>query len=750
MDKKLKEDIEVNERWLEVPCQDSKLSQLCCEYSDLLPCCNALIPRGKRFRDRAKILWGKVSFLDLFELKKELLKTDYFKFKTTSWCMFPVLKKGDTLKIESCSLNDLKIGEIPVYRRNNRLYSHRIVDKHILEGKERIITRPDTAKVRKGLLQEELEEEDLLGKVREVERDKKRFPLEKREANFWERFLYTRHKLSLALLKLLSRVSMKTLTCIQSLWIYRWLGKKLIKRLEHNIDFQLATPSRHKLEIYEYTPLEKRDNFRPREYKNFHIIMKLKDTPIGCVTFLNRDKDCPYTGFWLAELWIRLRYRGLGLESFLVNRAQDFLRERDLEQISYPRPPVVLKRSFLRAPLYFNSQELLIVLSKDKTDGDLTKRALSLIRAGIDWDVFYKLAIASGKPAAIMKHIKFLSGLEAVGHSAIDRLKGAFFDTIDSTTRNHRQLLDILKEFSKAKISVIPLKGTYLSQRLYGDISLRGKNLDIDLLIKEQDIERATALLKGLGYKERPEEEIKIWRWQKTFSKEGFAFLELQWDITMMLRDSQRIEGLWQSADNVKIYSEGVGLDICQWDNEVLLLYLCVTLINSSGYRDLRYFFDIFQLLENTSTSFDWGAFIRKARRYKINNSVFASLLKANEILNAKVPKPVLEELKPSFLKGILIRIFLSRSVIFTDNLRRRFMDNFLSYIFFELLEANSARDYLRIVKRVMFPPRELLEIRSDNPASARISISSNWQYSLCVLKRLCKSFSLIGRILVR
>ncbi|MDD5566450.1 MAG: hypothetical protein PHG31_06140, partial [Candidatus Omnitrophica bacterium] len=96
--------------------------------------------------------------------------------------------------------------------------------------------------------------------------------------------------------------------------------------------------------------------------------------------------------------------------------------------------------------------------------------------------------------------------------------------------------------------------------------------------------------------------------------------------------------------------------------------------------------------------------------------------------------------------KRLFIVFFLSRSVIFSNNIRRKIMDSFLSYILFELLEAQSFRDLILLARRVLFPPEGALEMSVYVPKSG--AITSRMQYWACILKRLGRGFCKIAKLL--
>ena len=131
-------------------------------------------------KKRHKILWGRADCVDLFALKEDILQKECFDFKAVSWCMFPVMQKGDHIKVENTDIRRIKAGDIPVYRSGGQLYAHRAIGRESVNGKEFIITRPDMAGDTgntKGA--ERVPVENVLGKISRIRRGERSFSIEK-------------------------------------------------------------------------------------------------------------------------------------------------------------------------------------------------------------------------------------------------------------------------------------------------------------------------------------------------------------------------------------------------------------------------------------------------------------------------------------------------------------------------------------------------------------------------------------------
>ncbi|OGX15735.1 MAG: hypothetical protein A2166_03145 [Omnitrophica WOR_2 bacterium RBG_13_41_10] len=360
-------------------------------------------------------------------------------------------------------------------------------------------------------------------------------------------------------------------------------------------------------------------------------------------------------------------------------------------------------------PVLYNTEELLLICARKDLNEKLKKKATDLIKEGIQWEGFSESAMRSGVAFFTYNALKGIAPYTHIPQFVFDRLKFGYSFIVSKSTCQHKELMELLKLFAQKDISLLPLKGTVLSKRLYGDIAARSLGVDIDLLIKEKDKERATALLEDIGYSFNPDNEVKSKQWQYLFSKPKAVMIDLHWDITPAYQVAPRINGLWQGTR----YKEGAGIGYYEFQEEELLLYLSAHLVSSDCFSNLKYVCDINELLHKYKDILDWDSIIKKAKSWRLSNSLYLALMVSKALLDSDLPLEVLSRLKPFFLKLIWIKIFVNKKVILRNGIRRRFINGFLCYIFFELIEAQSPKEYLSIFKKVFFPSKEVMGKRN-------------------------------------
>ena len=77
------------------------------------------------------------------EIGKALADSDRVTFRAQGTCMYPCVRPGDVLRIESRAAEEVAIGDIAVCRRPGYLFGHRTIDKGVEDGRRYIVTRPD-------------------------------------------------------------------------------------------------------------------------------------------------------------------------------------------------------------------------------------------------------------------------------------------------------------------------------------------------------------------------------------------------------------------------------------------------------------------------------------------------------------------------------------------------------------------------------------------------------------------------------
>jgi hypothetical protein len=127
------------------------------------------------------------------------------------------------------------------------------------------------------------------------------------------------------------------------------------------------------------------------------------------------------------------------------------------------------------------------------------------------------------------------------------------------------ELKALLHEFAARGIDVVPLKGPYLAERVYGDVSLRGC-CDLDVLVGAADLERADAMLAELGFEPGEADD-----YHRTWKRRG-ATVELHFDVENRLAFDFDVAGALRRSETGEFQGEACR----RFAPEDELLFLCL------------------------------------------------------------------------------------------------------------------------------------------------------------------------------
>jgi len=272
--------------------------------------------------------------LQIFELGRLFVGKKMVKFHPQGICMYPCIKPGDTLHIEPRSVDQIKVGDIAVYRRFNRLFTHRTIDKGIRDGQNYIITRPDIAKFSND---GPTFDQDILGIVAHIERKAKILDTAKKDCPLVKRFFLNIYLQYYHLKQSLGNKVIYIISYLQQFKAYRKFAKFLFINSKKKIEFSLQAPlyskinSRffRKMSSEEFLNLQRGESPAPR----WIITLSVNSNPAGFLSFVFKPKNCPFSGWWLSEAKVGIRYRGTNLEERLLNQADNLLNQLGIQTV---------------------------------------------------------------------------------------------------------------------------------------------------------------------------------------------------------------------------------------------------------------------------------------------------------------------------------------------------------------------------------------------------------------------------------
>jgi len=258
-------------------------------------------------------------------------------------------------------------------------------------------------------------------------------------------------------------------------------------------------------------------------------------------------------------------------------------------------------------------------------------------------------------------------------------------NAIQVRTIKSLQLASNLKEvtgaFKAEGIEAIPLKGPVLAQRLYGDIGSR-HSVDLDLLVRGEQIERIIEIPKDLGYTLTfPNPGFSSRRWNYYFrykkeigmhNKDQGIFLELHAGIDnhSLIRQSKE-DFLWEGLSEQTVG----GNQYLSMNEDNTFLYLT---FHGGMHQFTRLFWlrDVAEALNRWSL--DHQKILINARSLGIERMLGMGLVLAREYFNAGIPHEYDEYLKKddkviqTLVRHCNHRILGPENPLFSSKIRRQ------------------------------------------------------------------------------
>ncbi len=257
------------------------------------------------------------------EIGRELADHNGATFYVKGTCMYPAMRPGDVLTIQSRRASDVSVGDIAVCSRNNAyLTCHRVIERFERNGHAFIITRPDRGKGP----DEPAFDENLLGVVINITRRGRPVPLRSAAYPLPVRLYYAiRAALAGMAYRLKLRLS-SALGRLSGTVIYRLIARMLFFIFSPRMRFEVSVPLNAALGDGIYRRLDP-DTFDTRiEWKGklitrwtLMLYLDGRREPAARITY---ERDAGAHDTWcVAESYVDTLYRGAGLNDALAQKA---------------------------------------------------------------------------------------------------------------------------------------------------------------------------------------------------------------------------------------------------------------------------------------------------------------------------------------------------------------------------------------------------------------------------------------------
>jgi signal peptidase I len=262
------------------------------------------------------------------DIGRVLADRDGVTFRVQGTCMYPTMRAGDVMRIQTCMASQVQVGDIAVCRAPGYLFSHRVIAKGEQDGRSYIITRPDRAH-RGG--DAPTFDDNLLGVVVKLTRNGKSVPLTPSaypiplQGYYAVRLAWIERapRMRLALKQILAR--------LQDHPLYRHIVRCILRagfaltrpRILYSVRVPFASLGDAVYRQFTVDDFDPQVEWNGRPFEQWTLVLTLNGArePAAWITYA-RDAGGTWT---VKKMFVRQRYRGAGLDEALQRQAEPIL-----------------------------------------------------------------------------------------------------------------------------------------------------------------------------------------------------------------------------------------------------------------------------------------------------------------------------------------------------------------------------------------------------------------------------------------
>ncbi|MDR7666855.1 nucleotidyltransferase family protein [Methanosarcina sp. Z-7115] len=366
-----------------------------------------------------------------------------------------------------------------------------------------------------------------------------------------------------------------------------------------------------------------------------------------------------------------------------------------------------------------SEDRLLLYCSRLNISKEIKYKIEKILNESLDWNYILECSVRQGISPLFYWNLSKIGNGKDVPSEVMKSLQKTYYRNFARNMLLYDELSKVLMAFRGAGIDTIVLKGAFLAEGIYKNIGLRPMN-DIDLLVKEKDLQKAKRELTKLMYftpkiifptKLHEQFQMACSNELPPFVHETRKIcIEIHWDIQPP-QSSYKVDinEFWNSAKSIKIDD----IEALTFAPEDILQHLCLHLhkhINSSSAppaKPLRDYCDIAEVIKHYKETINWESLIKSSNDHRIEEPIFQGLYIANKYFEAFVPENVLQRL---CVKSTIVFEKMFKIVI-ENNLNRK---NQLDVIYYltNLKLINGTCNKVRIIFGDIFPSKEFMIYR--------------------------------------
>lgn len=285
--------------------------------------------------------------------------------------------------------------------------------------------------------------------------------------------------------------------------------------------------------------------------------------------------------------------------------------------------------------------DLMLCCARTLISPEVKRRIREIAAQAIDWQLLVQLASSHGVRPLVYQSLRTACWddvPEATRHEL-----SQFYST--NSARNRflaGELLHILQLFEAEQILAVPFKGPVLASVLYGDLALR-EFVDLDFLLREQDISKAKEILSNQGYQANykgraiiPDSDEVI-----LYCPSTEMMVELHWQfLPRRFAPVLAAEDVWNGIEPVAFW----GRQVWAFCSQDMFLFLAVHGAKHS-WSVLKWLCDLAEFIRS-NPEMDWPRLFTRAETLGAVRTSRLAIYLAAQLLQAEVPSTIHDEVR--------------------------------------------------------------------------------------------------------
>jgi hypothetical protein len=313
-------------------------------------------------------------------------------------------------------------------------------------------------------------------------------------------------------------------------------------------------------------------------------------------------------------------------------------------------------------------------------------------RSEAEWQALSEEAVRQGVAPLLYQRLSFGSPLAAPLPRVVQELRRIY---LHNQLRN-RMILDqasaVLSGLRECGVAVVVLKGLYLAGSVYGDWALRPM-VDIDLLVRETDLEAVGVSLSELGYHPVDDEGYSGHHHLPPWTKQGAVPVEVH--TALIPRGNpffMDIEGLWERSCRSLV----AGVPTLALSLEDTILHLCVHAVYNHALQiSLLRYCDLALLIARHHRAVDWARLAAVANADGRCSFVYCALRLVERLLAPGIPVAAFAKLRHAERDDQVVEVI--RTCLFTRSVE-------LPAVYRELGRCRTFKEKASLLTHRLFP----------------------------------------------